>query len=156
VSLILASGTTFSRLASRYTAGMDCEAIERDLREFLATVAEREGIAAAYLFGVARGTARPESDVDVGILYLEDPPLTLEGMGFGLEGEMESLLRIPVQVVVLNHVSVDLLIRVLRDGKLLVDRDRSARIRFEVKTRFKFWDLEPYLNLYRRVGKGLH
>ena len=135
---------------------MDSKAIERDLREFLASVAEREGIAAAYLFGsVARGTARPGSDVDVGILYLKDPPLTLEGMGFGLEGEMESLLGNPVQVVVLNHVSVDLLIRVLRDGKLLVDRDRSARIRFEVKTRFKFWDLEPYLNLYRRVGRGL-
>jgi predicted nucleotidyltransferase len=136
---------------------MDSQAIEASLREFLGSVAEREGIAAAYLFGsVARGTARPGSDVDVGILYLEDPPLTLEGMGFELEDELEKLLRLPVQVVILNHVSVDLLIRVLRDGKLLVDRDRSARIRFEVKTRFKFWDLEPYLNLYRRVGKGLH
>jgi len=136
---------------------MDSQAIEARLREFLASVAEREGIAAAYLFGsVARGTARPGSDVDVGILYLEDPPLTLEGMGFELEAELEKLLRLPVQVVVLNHVSVDLLIRVLRDGKLLVDRDRSARIRFEVETRFKFWDLEPYLRMYRRMGKELH
>lgn len=134
---------------------MDCEAIERDLREFLAEVAEREGIAAAYLFGsVARGTARPGSDVDVGILYLEDPPLTLEGMGFGLEAEMESLLRIPVQVVVLNRAPVDLTIRVLRDGKLLVDRDRPKRIGFEVKTRFEFLDLEPYLNLYRKIGRA--
>src|SRR5947199_6399230 len=130
---------------------MDMAAIEASLRDFLSRSAEREGIAAAYLFGsVARGTAGPRSDVDVGILYSEDPPLTLKGMGLGLEGDLESLLRVPVQVVVLNHAPVDLVVRVLRDGKLLVDRDRSKRIRFEVKTRFEFWDLEPYLKLYRR------
>lgn len=133
---------------------MDPEAIETRLREFFAANAEREGIAAAYLFGsVARGTPRPGSDVDIGILYLEDPPLTLDGMGFRLEGEIESLLRLPVQVVVLNYAPVDLTIRVLRDGKLLVDRDRPKRIRFEVKTRFEFLDLEPYLKMYRRMGE---
>jgi len=47
---------------------------------------------------------------------------------------------------------VDLTVRVLRDGKLLVDRDRPKRIDFEVKTRFEFLDLEPYLKMYRRVG----
>ncbi|HEY0514596.1 MAG TPA: nucleotidyltransferase domain-containing protein [Thermoanaerobaculia bacterium] len=135
---------------------MDPQAIETRLRELLTANAEREGVAAAYLFGsVARGTAGPRSDVDVGILYSEDPPLTLKGMGLGLEGDIESLLRVPVQVVVLNHAPVDLVVRVLRDGKLLVDRDRSKRIRFEVKTRFEFWDLEPYLKLYRRMGQGL-
>ena len=133
---------------------MNAAVLETKLREFLSRNAEREGIAAAYLFGsVARGTAGPRSDVDVGVLYEEDPPLTLEGLGLRLEGDLESLLGKPVQVVVLNHAPVDLAIRVLRDGKLLVDRDRSKRVRFEVKTRFDFWDLEPYLRLYRRVGE---
>jgi predicted nucleotidyltransferase len=102
---------------------------------------------------VARGTAGPRSDVDVGILYNEPPLRTLEGLGLGLEGDLESLLGIPVQVVVLNRAPVDLTIRVLRDGKLLVDRDRSKRVRFEVKTRFEFLDLEPYLKMYRRMGE---
>ncbi|HEY3569357.1 MAG TPA: nucleotidyltransferase domain-containing protein [Thermoanaerobaculia bacterium] len=129
---------------------MNAEAIEAKLREFLSRNAEREGITAAYLFGsVARGTAGPRSDVDVGVLYEEDPPLTLEGLGLRLEGDLESLLEKPVQLVVLNHAPVDLAIRVLRDGKLLVDRDRSKRIDFEVKARFEFFDLEPYLKLYR-------
>lgn len=132
---------------------MDAAAIEAKLRGFLSQNAEREGIAAAYLFGsVARGTAGPRSDVDVGILYQEDPPLTLEGLGLRLEGDLESLLGKPVQVVVLNRAPVDLAIRVLRDGKLLVDRDRTKRIDFEVKTRFELWDLEPYLKMYRRMG----
>jgi predicted nucleotidyltransferase len=132
---------------------MDTIAIESRLREFLAARAEQEGIAAAYLFGsMARGTAGPRSDVDVGILYSENPPLTLEGLGLDLEGDLEKLLRLPVQLVVLNHASVDLVIRVLRDGKLLVDRDRSRRVQFEVRKRNEFWDLEPYLKLYRRMG----
>jgi predicted nucleotidyltransferase len=132
---------------------MNAAAIEGQLREFLSLNAEREGIAAAYLFGsVARGTAGPRSDVDVGILYQEDPPLTLAGLGLRLEGDLESLLGKPVQVVILNRAPVDLTIRVLRDGKLLVDRDRTKRIDFEVKTRFDFWDLEPYLKLYRKMG----
>lgn len=132
--------------------GMDQTAIENRLREILATLAEREGIAAAYLFGsVARGTARPDSDVDVGILYSESPPLSLDGLGLDLEEEMERALGLPVQVVVLNRADVDLAIRVLRDGRLLVDRDRSKRVGFEVRVRFEFWDLEPYLRLYRRL-----
>jgi predicted nucleotidyltransferase len=131
---------------------MDPAVIESQLREFLAANAEREGIAAAYLFGsVARGTAKPDSDVDVGILYSEEPPRTLKGLGLGLEGDLEALLELPVQVIVLNRAPVDLVIRVLRDGKLLVDRDRSKRVRFEVRARNEFWDLEPILRRCRRM-----
>jgi predicted nucleotidyltransferase len=129
---------------------MDPGAIEARLREFLTERAGREGIAAAYLFGsVARGTAGPGSDVDVGVLYQEDPPLTLEGMGFRLEGDLESLLGKPVQVVVLNEAMSELIVRIFREGKLLLDRDRSKRAQFEVASRNEFWDFEPNLRLYR-------
>ena len=47
---------------------MDGVEIERRLRRFFEERAEAEGVAAAWLYGsVARGTARPDSDVDVGI-----------------------------------------------------------------------------------------
>jgi hypothetical protein len=72
-------------------------------------------------------------------------------MGFGLEADLESALGLPLQLVVLNYAPVDLIVRVLRDGKLLVDRDRSRRIHFEVRSRNELWDLEPYLRLYRRT-----
>jgi predicted nucleotidyltransferase len=131
----------------------DRDRTEQELCAFLAARAEEEGLAAAYLFGsVARGTARPESDVDVGLLYAEEPPPGLEGLAFHLEAELERLLHRPVQVVVLNRAPVDLARRVLRDGKLLLDRDRSRRVGFEVRTRREFWDLEPVLRQYRRQG----
>jgi predicted nucleotidyltransferase len=130
---------------------MDAAAIETQLREVLSARAAAEGIAAAWLFGsVARSTARPDSDVDVGVLYRQTPPLTLDGLGLDLEGDLERALGLPVQLVVLNRAPVDLIVRVLRDGKLLVDLDRSKRIRFEVDSRNEYWDLEPYLRLYRQ------
>ncbi|HKH46167.1 MAG TPA: nucleotidyltransferase domain-containing protein [Thermoanaerobaculia bacterium] len=131
---------------------LDSETLVDKLSELLATRAEDEGIAAAWLFGsVARGTARPDSDVDVGILYHEDPPRTLAGIGkvFNLEEELTEVTGLPIQIVALNHAPVDLAIRVLRDGKLLLGQDSLRRVDFEVRARNEFWDLEPYLRLYR-------
>jgi len=53
--------------------------------------------------------------------------------------------------VVLNRAPVDLVHRVLRDGILLLDRDPSGRIRFEVRARNEYFDLLPHLRRYRRM-----
>lgn len=104
---------------------------------------------AVYLFGsAARGTDRATSDIDLAILYENAPPPTLEGLT--LESELERMAGRPVQIVVLNRAPADLIHRVLRDGKLLLDRDRSARIKFEVKARNEFFDLEGVRQRYRR------
>jgi uncharacterized protein len=113
--------------------------------------AEKPGdLAAAYLYGsVARDEARPGSDVDVGVLFVEDPPPTLAGLPTRVEAELAELLHGNVQVVSLNSAPVDLVQRVLRDGVLLLDRDRSRRIAFEVRSRNAYWDLLPILERYR-------
>ena len=124
------------------------EPLESRLR---AVLAGRGDVVAAYLFGsVARGTATPTSDVDVAILFAAEPPLTIDGLHLGLEGELERNLGLPVQLVVLNRAPCDLVHRVLRDGVLLVDRDPGARIRFEVDARNRYFDLQPFLRRYRR------
>ena len=38
----------------------------------------------------------------------------------------------------------------LRDGSLVLDRDRAARIRFEVRSRNEYFDLAPIRRRYRR------
>jgi predicted nucleotidyltransferase len=116
-----------------------------------AAIASVEGVAAVYLFGsVAAGTDTAASDVDLGVLYDPPPPSRLDGGPFDLEGEFERRLGRPVQLVVLNSAPADLRIRVMRAERLLVDRNPSARIRFEVATRNEFFDLEPMLREYRR------
>jgi hypothetical protein len=131
-------------------------ALEQILREFFATdpPAARD-IDAAYLFGsVARGDARPGSDVDVAVLTDHGPPPGFASLYLELEGEIERLLGRPVQVVVLDRAPVDLVHRVLRDGRLLLDRDPSRRIAFEVAVRRTFLDLQPILRRYRRLPEG--
>jgi len=132
---------------------MDVERVEAGLRSFFA---EHPGDAVAvYLYGsVARGTAREGSDVDVGLLLEHDPPRTLKGLHLDVEGDLESLLGVPVQLVVLNRAPPDLVHRVLRDGKLVFERDRSRRIRFEVRSRNEYFDLQPILRQYRRYPEG--
>ena len=106
---------------------------------------------AVYLFGsVARGEARTDSDVDVGILFEKDPPATLDAPQFGIEAALERKLGRAVQVVALNRASSDLVHRVLRDGRIVLDRDRAARIRFEVRKRNEYFDMAPIRRLYRR------
>lgn len=116
-------------------------------------LAAHRDIAAVYLFGSrASGAARTDSDVDIGVLFTMPPARTLEGR-FSLEGDLEQQLGRPVDLVVLNDAPVDLRIRVLREGRLLVDRDRAARIAFEVRTRNEAFDLEPLLARYRAARR---
>jgi predicted nucleotidyltransferase len=128
---------------------VDSTAIEARLRAFFEE--DPHEAVAAYLFGsVARGEARTDSDVDVGVLFASDPPSTLSAPQFAIEVALERLLGCPVQIVALNRASADLVHRVLRDGRLVLDRDRVARIRFEVQSRNEYFDLAPIRRLYRR------
>lgn len=129
-----------------------------DIVEHLTRVlnARGDGIVAAYLFGsVARGTATATSDVDIGVLFRNDPPPTLAGLHLDLEAELERAVGVPVQLVVLNRAPCDLVHRVLRDGILVLDHDPSRRIRFEVRARNVYFDLKPYVDRYRRASPAV-
>lgn len=106
---------------------------------------------AVYLYGSrARGAARSGSDVDLGLLFGSAPSSVLGGPPDRIADELGRKLRLPVQAVVLNTAPPDLVHRVLRDGVLVHDADRSARIRFEVARRREYLDLLPVLQEYRR------
>jgi len=128
---------------------VDAGAVEARLKAFFEE--DPRGAVAVYLFGsVARSEAGPDSDIDVGILFTADPPATLGAPQFAIEAALERLIGCPVQVVALNRASADLVHRILRDGRLVLDRDRSARIRFEVRSRNEYFDMAPIRRLYRR------
>ena len=130
-------------------------ALVMDGRELEALVSARlaadANVAVVYLFGSrARGTSRAASDLDVGVLYRTAPPATLLGQPFELQTALASELRLPVDIVVMNTAPVDLVHRILHDGRILLERDRSRRIAFEVKARNEYFDLLPILQRYRR------
>lgn len=105
----------------------------------------------AWLFGSrARGSARPDSDVDVAVLFAADPEPTLAGQPYALEADLGDATGLEVQVVAANTAPAELIHHILRDGILLLDRDPHRRISFEVRRRNEYFDLLPILTLYRQ------
>ena len=114
-------------------------------------LAAREDVAAAWLFGSqVTGRVRSSSDVDVGVLLVGEPEPGLAGYRFDLAEDLTTACGRKVDLVVLDRASADLVHRVLRDGVLLVDRDRSRRIAFETRRRAEYLDLGPVRRAYRR------
>lgn len=114
-------------------------------------LASREEVVAAWLFGSrARGTEAQDSDADVGVLLRDVAHGSLDAYRFDLANDLTEHCGVTVDLVVLNRASADLVHRVLRDGELLVERDRSQRIAFEVKKRAEYLDMAPVWRRYRR------
>jgi predicted nucleotidyltransferase len=114
-------------------------------------VARNEDAAAVYLFGsVARGEGRADSDVDVAVLYGKPVEPGLAGLKLALAGDIEERLGRRVDLVLLDNQPPDLIHCVLRDGLLVLETNRSARIRFEVTARNEYFDVLPMLQRYRR------
>ncbi len=109
-------------------------------------------VVAVYLYGsYGRGAATDESDIDLGLLLTAPPAPTLSNIVRDVEAAVERLAGKKVEAVALNRAAPDLVHRVVRDGVILLDRDRSARIRFEVRARNEYFDLAQLRRLYRRV-----
>lgn len=110
----------------------------------------------AWLFGsVARGTARATSDIDVAVLC--DLPAGTDALAWraGLEARLSVATRREVQVVSVERAPADLVRRILRDGQLLVDRDRARRLAFEVRKRNEYFDMTPVWRRIRRLPRGV-
>ncbi len=110
-------------------------------------------VVAVYVFGsLARGTGTSQSDVDVAVLLREPAARGPSPATEVLLDSLERAARRTVDLVVLNGAAPDLTHRVLRDGVLVLDRDRSRRLRFEVQVRNEYFDLESIRRAYRRTG----
>lgn len=116
-----------------------------------ARLLEQDEVIAAYLFGShARGEARPDSDIDLAVLTREPVARALLDPLARLEMDLADTLGRDIDLVDLRSAPPDLVHRVLRDGRLLLDRDPDRRAEFEVASRNAYFDLLPYLKEYRR------
>jgi predicted nucleotidyltransferase len=141
------------------------ENVRKNIREYFLDLQKSEArrgetdrasdVAAVYLFGsVARGVATPRSDIDIGVLFVGRPHLSLihQGNQFGID--LTRILKEEIDLIVLNDAPADLVHRVLRDGELLVEFSPVERVAFEVQKRSEYFDLLPILEEYRRPQLG--
>ena len=107
------------------------------------SLAAEPDVVAAHLFGsVARGTAGPLSDIDVGLLIAAGA--RVEPV---VDRAMDALCRrlhtSGVDVVSLAEAPMPLRYRVVRDGSLVLCRDAAALERFVTETVLQYLDFKP-------------
>jgi predicted nucleotidyltransferase len=119
----------------RVTDGIRIHDLERALRS-------GPPLRLALLFGsAARGSLRPDSDIDVGIVPV-DPELTLADE-IRLQRDLEKACGRDVDLVRLDRASTFLLGEVARDGRLVLERAPGEFVRFRARALGEWLDFAP-------------
>jgi len=107
---------------------------------------EYEDITTAYLFG---SFVKEEafSDIDVGILMNIDLERPLE-YELELESRLERILKYPVDIRIINGAPLSFCQNVIRQGKVIVDRDPNLRADFEGHILKQYFDFAPFRRQY--------
>ena len=125
-------------------------------RSIARSVSRRPEVLAAYVFGsTVTARARADSDIDVAVLVDESVRRSrMLAYRLDLMADLGAALhRRDVDIVVLNEAPPLLAHRVLSRGKLLFERSRSARVRFQVRTAARYLDLVPMYETFIRYSK---
>lgn len=147
-------------------SAMDWKLLIDRMRPLLAA---RPGVAVAWLFGsAARGAMRPDSDVDVAIVFADGlPDAERERLLVDLSSRLEGLTSPqPIDVVALEDQGPVFIHRALKDGMRIVVNDEERRVDFESDALVRYlawkptWDLAAkeqqqglrrWLEKYRRA-----
>jgi uncharacterized protein len=98
-----------------------------------------DAVLGLILFGsVARGCARPYSDVDLCIVTRKDTPdaVRMELLSYGSE---------KIDVSIFSDLPVQIRFRVIKEGSILFFKDLLTLHRISVATVREYLDLEPFI-----------
>jgi predicted nucleotidyltransferase len=113
-------------------------------------ILEPLGIETLWVFGsVARGTPRADSDVDLGALFREppDPDAVL-----GARADLVALLGREADLVDLEAVSPILAFQVVKEGRLVHEREPSRRVRFVAELVGRYEDTKRFIEPIQRAA----
>lgn len=113
-------------------------------------LADQPQLRLAIIFGsLARGTATPQSDLDLAVWGMCGP-LSAERTQALIE-ELALITGRPVDLVDLATAGIAIRRTIVREGRILFARDAAAYP--EVLSRL-WWDTEDFLPLYERILEG--
>lgn len=107
------------------------------------------GVAFAYLFGSrASGEPRERSDADIAMMAERELGLLERER---VADRLARALEVPeVDLVLLDHASLELRGSVVQEGRLIFSADEPRRVAFEVRTRSEYLDFLPTLEAHTR------
>lgn len=123
-----------------------------EIEHRLETVLSRSpDVSWAYLFGsAARGGAF--RDVDVGVMFNEaaSGPVPFGRLVAALESELPGVV---LDVADLASLAPAVAGRIVRERRVLVDREPARRVAWEVETNRRALDIEPWLREFERLRR---
>jgi len=126
---------------------MDRPAIIKKISSYFET---KEEVNTVYLFGsIAKGKDREKSDLDLGILF--KPGLnSIERFEKNLAHavDLEEIFNIPIDVIDLRSADPFFLHQIFLTKIIVLDKDPSIRVNFEVKSRKAFFDRQYFYQKY--------
>lgn len=125
-------------------------AIQNKLRSFFK---KEKSVVFVYVFGsVAQGKTNLESDVDLAIYLDEEKAGDLFEKRLSLIEKIQSLLRKSTEVIVLNEIkSTFFKFVIIKEGKIIFERDHGKRVDFELRTMQEYYDFQPFLEEYNKA-----
>lgn len=157
-SFLTGQESTCSEKRPEVMARMESKDRTNLISSIRAYLTQQEGFIAAYLFGsMAEETSHRLSDVDVALLLPHDIDREAAfDTRLRIAAELQTLCQRPVDVVILNHAPPLLRFQVIQRGRLLMERDVTARCLFTARTMSEYYDAKRYLDyqfshLMRRI-----
>lgn len=107
------------------------------------------GVRLAVLFGsAARGTERPDSDLDVGVRLAEQEA---DPYGNLLAAELERATGRTIDLVLLDAAPPLLRFEIAREGRVLVEHHPGDWTAFRARAMVDWWDWAPTARMIHRV-----
>ncbi|MHB1128375.1 MAG: type VII toxin-antitoxin system MntA family adenylyltransferase antitoxin [Bacillota bacterium] len=115
------------------------------LERFFST---RQEVITAYVFGSrAEGVARGKSDTDIAVLLDEGMQDTFD-YRMKMADELERLVRTPVDLILLREAPLLLQFQILKNGKILFDRDADQRAYYQMHVLGKYYDYQRFFDFH--------
>ena len=137
----------FSKLSpKKQVSSLDSQKLQKVLKDYFAGQSD---VLVAYLFGSqASLRARDKSDVDIAVLLSKEENLIRFERRLQLIDEVSEVCKRKADVVVLNDAPPLLQHQVLKNKKMIFDRDPEERIEFEVRAGKVYADLKPMYDFH--------
>jgi predicted nucleotidyltransferase len=108
-------------------------------------------IAFGLIFGsAARDQLTPFSDIDVAVGLRAGVSFSATDIG-ALVSRLEAAAGRDVDLVILNEAPPGLAYRVFRDGRLIIEADRAARVARQARAIVEYLDFKPFEERFARA-----
>lgn len=129
---------------------MEFEEIEEKLKPFFE---DNKDIDFAYIFGSqVSGKTNSESDIDIAVYLNKNKTKDYFEKRVSFITKLEAILKKRIDLIVLNEIkSIFFKFVIIREGKLVFERDHSKRVDFELRVMQEYYDFQPFSEQYNKA-----